>query len=135
TVVSQGEKCSDLHHLESGLVKLTLVSKKGKGAVLGVLGQGDFFGEACISGDMLYRNSAITLMPSAINLISGKSMLLRMKENPAFAMRFINYLLARNLRIEQDLIDHMLHFSEKRLARTLLWLAQPGQNGDLAPFL
>jgi CRP/FNR family transcriptional regulator, cyclic AMP receptor protein len=129
TIVSQGENCSDVHYVESGLVKLALVSKRGKGAVLGILGEGDFFGEACIGGDAVYSTSAITLAPTCIWIMPGKSMLRMLKEDPGLAMRFMNYLLTRNRRIEQDLIDHMLHFSEKRLARTLLSLGQSGHHG------
>jgi CRP/FNR family cyclic AMP-dependent transcriptional regulator len=135
TIVSQGEDCTDVHYIEKGVVKLTLVSNRGKGAVLGILGDGDFFGEACISGDSVYSTSAITLVPSIVNVIKGKAMLRLVEEDPSVSAHFINYLLTRNRRIEQDLIDHMFNFSEKRLARTLLLLGQGRQASEVAPVL
>ena len=99
TIVAQGEDCSDIHYVESGLVKLALVSKRGKGAVLGILGQGDFFGEACIGGDTVYSTSAIALVPTCISVMPGRAMLRTLKEDSAFAMQFMNYLLTRNRRI------------------------------------
>ena len=135
TIISQGEDCTDVHYVEKGVVKLTLVSKRGKGAVLGILGEGDFFGEACITGETVYSTSAIALVPSVVRTIKGKSMLRLVEEDPSVSTQFINYLLTRNRRIEQDLIDHMFNFSEKRLARTLLLLAQSGQAGKAPPIL
>ena len=135
TVVSQGEECSDVYYIEKGMVKLTLVSNRGKGAVLGILGPDDFFGEACIGGDSVFSTSAIALVPSVIDVIKRKSMVRMVEENPSLSAHFINYLLSRNRRIEQDLIDHMFNFSEKRLARMLLLLARAGKNGEVAPIL
>jgi CRP-like cAMP-binding protein len=135
TIISQGEDCTDVHYIEKGVVKLTLVSNRGKGAVLGILGEGDFFGEACIAGDAVYSTSAIALVPSLVNIIKGKAMLRMVEENPALSTHFINYLVMRNRRIEQDLIDHMFNFSEKRLARTLLLLACNRQGDKVAPIL
>ncbi len=135
TIVSQGDECTDVYYIEKGMVKLTLVSNRGKGAVLGILGPGDFFGEACIGGDAVFSTSAIALVPSLVNVIKRKSMIRLVEENPSLSAHFINYLLTRNRRIEQDLIDHMFNFSEKRLARTLLLLARGGKNGEVAPIL
>jgi CRP/FNR family transcriptional regulator, cyclic AMP receptor protein len=135
TIVSQGEECSDVYYIEKGMVKLTLVSNRGKGAVLGILGPGDFFGEACIGGDAVFSTSAIALLPSVIDVFRRKAMLKMVEENPSLSAHFINYLLTRNRRIEQDLIDHMFNFSEKRLARVLLLLARGGKNGEVAPIL
>jgi CRP/FNR family transcriptional regulator, cyclic AMP receptor protein len=134
-IISQGEDCTDVHYIEKGIVKLTLVSNRGKGAVLGILGEGDFFGEACITGDTVYSTSAIALVPSTVNVIKGKAMLRMVEENPPLSMHFINYLVMRNRRIEQDLIDHMFNFSEKRLARTLLLLARNRQGDKVATIL
>ena len=133
--MSQGEDCKEVFYIESGVVKLTLVSKRGRSAVLGILSEGDFFGEACITGDTTYSTSAIALVPSKIIIIKGKNMLSMIESDPSLSTRFISYLLARNRRIEQDLIDHMFNFSEKRLARTLLRLAQAGRNGNIPPIL
>jgi CRP/FNR family transcriptional regulator, cyclic AMP receptor protein len=135
TIISQGEDCTDVHYIEKGLVKLTLVSNRGKGAVLGILGEGDFFGEACVTGDAVYSTSAIALVPSLVNIIKGKAMLRMVEEDPALSTHFINYLVTRNRRIEQDLIDHMFNFSEKRLARTLLLLARNRQGETATPIL
>jgi CRP/FNR family cyclic AMP-dependent transcriptional regulator len=135
TIVTQGEECSDVYYIEKGMVKLTLVSNRGKGAVLGKLGAGDFFGEACIGGDAVFATSAIALVPSVIHVIKRKSMIRLVEENPSLSAHFIAYLLTRNRRIEQDLIDHMFNFSEKRLARTLLLLARGGKNREVAPIL
>jgi CRP/FNR family transcriptional regulator, cyclic AMP receptor protein len=135
TIISQGEDCADVHYIEKGVVKLTLVSNRGKGAVLGILGEGDFFGEACITGGGLYTTSAIALVPSLVNIIKAKAMLRLVEENPSLSAHFINYLVSRNRRIEQDLIDHMFNFSEKRLARTLLLLARSRQGEKVSPIL
>ena len=135
TIVSQGEECTDVYYIEKGMVKLTLVSNRGKGAVLGIMGHGDFFGEACIGGDAVFSTSAIALVPSVVHVIKRKSMVRLVEENPVLSAHFINYLLTRNRRIEQDLIDHMFNFSEKRLARVLLLLARIGTDGEVAPIL
>jgi len=135
TIVTQGEECTDVYYIEKGMVKLTLVSNRGKGAVLGILGRGDFFGEACIGGDAVFTTSAIALVPSVVHVIKRKSMIRLVEEDPSLSAHFIAYLLTRNRRIEQDLIDHMFNFSEKRLARTLLLLARGGKNGEVAPIL
>jgi CRP/FNR family transcriptional regulator, cyclic AMP receptor protein len=135
TIVSQGEECTDVYYIEKGTVKLTLVSNRGKGAVLGILGPGDFFGEACIGGAMVFSTSAVAVVPSVVHVIKRKSMIRMVEENPSLSAHFISYLLTRNRRIEQDLIDHMFNFSEKRLARTLLLLARGGKSGDVAPIL
>jgi len=135
TIISQGDECTDVHYIDEGMVKLTLVSKRGRGAVLGILGEGDFFGEGCITGQMVYSTSAIALVPSSIQIIKRKAMVRLVEENPSVSSHFINYLLARNQRIEQNLIDHLFNSSEKRLARTLLLLAQYGNSGRVPPIL
>src|SRR5580693_10274830 len=123
TIFSQGDECTDVRYIEEGVVKLTLVSNRGRGGILGFLGRGDFFGENCLNGQAFYSASAVALVPGSIIVINRKKMLRIMIEEPAVCSRFINYLLARNHRIEQDLIDHLFNSSEKRLARTLLLLA------------
>jgi CRP-like cAMP-binding protein len=135
TIISQGDECTDVHYIEKGVVKLTLVSKRGRGAVLGILGIGDFFGEGCITGQDVYSTSAIALVPTSVHIIKRKTMLRLVEENPAVSSHFINYLLARNQRIEQDLIDHLFNSSEKRLARTLLLLAQHEEGGKVPAIL
>src|SRR5260221_4682473 len=131
TIVSQGEECTDVHYIDDGIVKLTSVSNRGRGAVLGILSSGDFFGESCISGQSVYLTSAVALVGSKVSIIKRKAMLRVLEEEPAVSMKFMNYLLLRNLRMEQNLIDHLFNSSEKRLARTLLLLARSGDGGKL----
>jgi CRP-like cAMP-binding protein len=133
TIISQGDDCAHVHYIEDGVVKLTSVSNRGRGAVLGILGTGDFFGESCMSGQSVYLTSAVALVRSSVSLIRRKVMLKLVEEDPNISMRFINYLLQRNLRMEQNLIDHLFNSSEKRLARTLLLLARSGDGGKLSP--
>jgi CRP/FNR family transcriptional regulator, cyclic AMP receptor protein len=123
TIFAQGDECTAVHYIKEGVVKLTLVSKRGRTGVLGFLGRGDFFGENCISSQAFYSTSAIAIVPGSIMVINRNRMLKMLESEPAVCSRFINYLLARNHRIEQDLIDHLFNSSEKRLARTLLLLA------------
>jgi CRP-like cAMP-binding protein len=133
TIISQGDECTDVHYIDEGIVKLTSVSNRGRGAVLGILGSGDFFGESCISGQSVYLTSAIALVPSQVSILKRKTMMRLVEEHSAVSMQFINYLLLRNLRMEQNLIDHLFNSSEKRLARTLLLLARSGEEGKLPP--
>src|SRR5580658_297296 len=124
TIFSQGEQCKDVHYIQEGVVKLMLVSQRGRSGVLGFLGRGDFFGEACIGGHAIYQTSAITMVPSKIMMIERKKMIEIIEKEPHVCTQFINYLLSRNHRIEQDLIDHLFNSSEKRLARVLLLLTE-----------
>jgi CRP/FNR family cyclic AMP-dependent transcriptional regulator len=123
TIFSQGDECTDVRYIEEGVVKLKLVSNRGRGGILGFLGRGDFFGENCLHGQAFYSTSAVALVPGRVMVINRKKMVKIINQEPAVCSRFINYLLARNHRIEQDLIDHLFNSSEKRLARTLLLLA------------
>jgi CRP-like cAMP-binding protein len=132
TIVAQGDECTDVHYIEDGLVKLTLVSKRGRGAVLGILGKGEFFGEGCIRGESVYLTSAITLVDSTLRVIKRRTMQRLVEEDPVVASRLILHLLGRNQRIEQDLIDHLFNSSEKRLARILLTLGQ-SETGNGVP--
>ena len=133
TIISQGDDCTDVHYIDEGVVKLTSVSNRGRGAVLGILGSGDFFGESCISGQSVYLTSAIALVRSKVSIMRRKVMMRLVEEDPAVSMRFINYLLLRNLRMEQNLMDHLFNSSEKRLARTLLLLARSADGRKLSP--
>jgi CRP/FNR family transcriptional regulator, cyclic AMP receptor protein len=127
TIVAQGDDCSDVHYVCEGIVKLTLVSKRGRTAVLGILAKGDFFGEQCITGEATHLTSAIALVPTTIGVIKRQTMLRLIQNDRTIATQFLNYLLARNSRIQQDLIDHIFNSSEKRLARTLLLLSEYGE--------
>jgi CRP/FNR family cyclic AMP-dependent transcriptional regulator len=124
TIFTQGDECTHVHYIKQGIVKLTLVSKRGRRAILGFLGRSDFFGENCINSQAYYATSAVALVPASIMVIKREKMLRILETEPSVCARFITYLLARNHRIEQDLIDHLFNSSEKRLARTLLLLAE-----------
>ena len=131
TIISQGDDCTDVYYIEEGVVKLTLVSNHGKSAVLGILGPGDFFGEGCIGEQSLYLTSAIALIPSSVSIVKRKTMIRLIEQDRSLCSRFIRYLLTRSQRIDQNLIDHLLNSSEKRLARTLLLLAKSGAGNKL----
>jgi CRP/FNR family cyclic AMP-dependent transcriptional regulator len=124
TIFSQEDRCTDVHYIKMGVVKLMLVSRRGRSGILGFLGPGDFFGEGCISGRASYLTSAIALVPTLVNVVKQKQMIEILEKEPQVCARFIRYLLARNHRIEEDLIDHLFNSCERRLARTLLLLAQ-----------
>jgi CRP/FNR family cyclic AMP-dependent transcriptional regulator len=130
TIIAQGDKCNEIHYVEKGLVKLHVVSERGRSAVLGIAGAGEFFGESCMSGNLNHLTSAVALVPTTIAAIKRKTMERLIEEEDGVSSMFINHLLARNQRIEQDLIDHFMNSSEKRLARTLLLLARHGKSGD-----
>jgi CRP-like cAMP-binding protein len=129
TIISQGEKCEEVHYIEKGVIKLTLVSNHGRAAVLGILGQGDFFGEGCLTGQSTHFTSAIALVDSSVSMVKVKGMQRLIDEDRQLCTCFINYLLERNLSMQQNLVDHLFNSSEKRLARTLLALARSGSGG------
>jgi CRP/FNR family transcriptional regulator, cyclic AMP receptor protein len=114
-------------YLQSGKVKLTVVSTRGKEAVVGILERGSFFGEGCLAAQALRMATASAIAPSCLIRIGKKSMVALLHSEPEFAESFIAYLLSRNVRIEEDLVDQLFNSSEKRLARTLLLLAQFGK--------
>ena len=126
-IFSQGAACTEVNYIEEGLVKLTTVSNRGRGAVLGILGHGDFLGEDCLSGETHHQTSAVALVPSCIALIKRRTMLRLIEQDRSVATQLIEFLLHRNRRIEEDLIDRVFNSSEKRLARTLLLLARYGR--------
>jgi CRP-like cAMP-binding protein len=135
TIVAQGDECTDVHYIQEGVVKLTVVSHRGRAAVLGLLGEGDFFGEACIAGQSMYSISAIALVPCTIGVVRRKTMMRLLADDPSVSARFMNYLLMRNQHIEQALVDRLLNSSEKRLARTLLLLARYRDGGKVTPIM
>jgi CRP/FNR family transcriptional regulator, cyclic AMP receptor protein len=135
TIVSQGEACTEIYYIEEGVVKLTLVSNRGRAAVLGILGEGDFFGESCLGGQSTHLTSAVALVDSSVSIIKLKTMLRLVEDDRLLCARFIDYLLLRNSRMQQNLVDHLFDSSEKRLARTLLTLARSGTRGKLPSIL
>jgi CRP-like cAMP-binding protein len=127
-VFAQGDACDHVLYIQSGGVKLSVVSRTGKEAVVAMLGPGDFFGEGCLAGQPLRMGSATAITPSTILQIRKGQMLALLHKQHAMSDRFITHMLARNIKIEEDLIDQLFNSSEKRLARALLLLARYGKN-------
>ncbi len=123
TVIAQGDRAVALYYVCRGHVQLTIVSKGGKQAVVGILTSGDFFGEGCIGGQTTYHSSAVTLTASRIVRIERDAMLRLLEEQPAVLETFMRSLLSRSFRIEADLVDQLFHSTELRLARALSLLA------------
>jgi CRP-like cAMP-binding protein len=126
-VFTQGDSCEHVFYIRDGGVKLSVTSKTGREAVVAMLGPGDFFGEGCLAGQPLRMGSATAITPTAILLIAKEKMVQLLHKQHAMSDRFISHMLARNIRIEEDLIDQLFNSSEKRLARTLLLLARYGK--------
>ena len=129
---AQGARASSVFFVTDGAVKLSVVSTAGKEAVVAMLGPGDFVGEGCLAGQILRMGTATALGPTVALRILKPEMVRLLRENPEFAGRFIEHMLTRNIRIEEDLVDQLFNSSEKRLARTLLLLARYG-NEALEP--
>jgi CRP/FNR family cyclic AMP-dependent transcriptional regulator len=128
-VSSQGDPARAIFYLQKGKVKLTVVSKQGKEAVIAILGAGDFFGEGCLAGQPVRMSTVTTLSDCTIVRIDKADTVRVLHDEPAFSEMFLHYLLSRNIRIEEDLVDHLFNSSEKRLARVLLLLANFGKEG------
>jgi CRP/FNR family transcriptional regulator, cyclic AMP receptor protein len=126
-VFAQGDAADAVFYVQSGRVKLTVVSARGKEAVVGILGRGSFFGEGCLAGQAVRMSTASALQSSTIVRVSRKMMVALFHREPEFAELFIAYLVSRNVRIEADLVDQLFNSSEKRLARLLLLLAPLGK--------
>jgi CRP/FNR family cyclic AMP-dependent transcriptional regulator len=130
TIFSQGDPADTVSLIESGTVKITITNEQGKEAVIALLEAGDFVGEGCISnGSPLRMTTASAMEPATLLVIQKKEMMRALHEDKDFAERFIAYMLKRNLRIEADLVDQLFNSTEKRLARSLLLLAQYGREG------
>jgi CRP-like cAMP-binding protein len=126
-VFKQGEPATHVLYVNAGAIKLSVLSKQGRQAVVAMLGPGDFFGEGALAGQPLRMGSATAIMPSEILQIDLETMVRLLHQEHAMSDRFLVHMLARNIRIEQDLIDQLFNSSEKRLARTLLLLARYGK--------
>jgi CRP-like cAMP-binding protein len=127
TIFTQGDACEDVLYIQSGGVKLSVLSKTGREAVVAMLGPGDFFGEGCLAGQPIRMGSATAITPSVIRVVAKAKMVRLLHKQHAMSDRFISHMLSRNIRIEEDLIDQLFNSSEKRLARTLLLLARYGK--------
>jgi CRP/FNR family cyclic AMP-dependent transcriptional regulator len=131
TVFSQGDPCRSVFYIQKGGVRLTVVSESGKEAVVAVLGPGDFFGEGCLAGQSIRIGTATSIAPTTALVIEKSEMVRVLHSEHEFSDRFISFMLARNIRIEEDLVDQLFNSSEKRLARTLLLLARYGKEDTL----
>jgi len=127
SIFAQGDAGNEVMYIRTGGVKLSVVSKTGREAVVAMLGPGDFFGEGCLAGQRLRMGSATAITPSAIASVQKDKMARLLHRQHAMSDRFITHMLSRNIRIEEDLIDQLFNSSEKRLARTLLLLARYGE--------
>jgi CRP/FNR family cyclic AMP-dependent transcriptional regulator len=135
SVFSQGSPANAAFYIQSGKVKLTVVSKNGKEAVVAILSEGSFFGEGCLAGQPVRMSTASAVQRCTIIRVEKSVMLDLLHEEPDFAERFLSYLLSRNIRMEADLVDHLFNSSEKRLARLLLLMANFGQESKPIPVI
>jgi len=126
-VFTQGDNADAVFYIQDGKVKLTVVSKRGKEAVVAILQRGEFFGEGCLAGQTLRMATANAIANPTILRVEKPRMVRLIHQEPKFAESFIAYLLSRNIRVEEDLVDQLFNSSEKRLARLLLLLARFGK--------
>jgi CRP/FNR family transcriptional regulator, cyclic AMP receptor protein len=126
-VYSQGDLAKSVMYLQEGGVQLSVVNEVGKEAVVAMLGPGDFFGEGCLAGQSVRMGTATAITPSTVLIVEKSEMFKVLHQQHTLSDRFISFMLARNIRIEEDLIDQLFNSSEKRLARTLLLLARYGK--------
>jgi len=127
-VFTQGDPCEHVFYIQKGGVKLSVLSKSGREAVVAMLGPGEFFGEGCLAGQPVRMGSATATTDSTILLVDKTQMARLLHKHHAMSDRFIAHMLARNIRIEEDLVDQLFNSSEKRLARALLLLARYGKH-------
>jgi len=133
TVFAQGEAADTVFYIQKGRVKVVVISEHGKEAVVGILGPGQFFGEGCMNGHSVRMATTTAIEDCLITAITKTAMLAALHDQPNFSEMFMAYLLTRNSRIEEDLIDQLFNSSEKRLARLLLLLANFGKEGSPQP--
>ncbi len=130
TIFAQGDICKDVMYIQKGEVKLSVVSKTGKEAVVAILKPGDFLGEGALAGQPVRADTATAVTPVTLLVIGLKEMIRVLHTEHALSDRFITYILKRNIRIKEDLVDQLFNSSEKRLARTLLLLAGYGKQDN-----
>jgi CRP/FNR family transcriptional regulator, cyclic AMP receptor protein len=128
-IFSQGDAADAVFYIQAGQVKLTVVSEQGKEAVIAILEPGSFFGEGCIAGQLVCMATATAMGNSALIRIDKQAMIRVLHDEPSFSKLFLTYLLSRNIRIQEDLVDQLFNSSEKRLARVLLLMAHFGKEG------
>jgi len=129
TVFAQGDPAKNVLYIQEGGVKLTVINESGREAVVAILGPGDFLGEGCLAGQSVCMATATAIAPTTVLVIEKNEMIRVLHGEHEFSDRFIAHMLARNIRVEEDLIDQLFNSSEKRLARTLLLLARYGAPG------
>ena len=129
TIFVQGDPSDAVFHIQKGKVKLTVVSQTGKEATIAILNEGEFFGESCLTGQPLRLSSATAMTDCSVMRIEKKAMMEVLHREHEFSDMFVTYLLTRNIRYEEDLVDQLFNSSEKRLARVLLLLAHFGKEG------
>jgi CRP/FNR family transcriptional regulator, cyclic AMP receptor protein len=134
-IFSQGEAADSVFYIREGKVKVTVRSDQGKEAVVAIHGNGDFFGEGCLNGQPVRLASAVAMADSAIMRFTKAAIVRVLHEQPKFAETFMSYLLARNARVEEDLVDQLFNSSEKRLARALLLMANFGKEESPEPII
>jgi CRP/FNR family transcriptional regulator, cyclic AMP receptor protein len=132
-IFSQGEPADAVFYIQKGKVKLTVVSNAGKEAVIAILNTGDFLGEGCLAAQPKRMATAIAISSCSILHLEKEAMIRALHDEPAFSEMFVSYLLSRNMRIEEDLVDQLFNSSEKRLARVLLLLSRFGKEGKPEP--
>ena len=128
-IFSQGDAADALFYIHKGKVKITVLSRQGKEAVVAILGAGDFFGEGCLAGQALRTATSVSMSGCSIMKLEKSDVVRALHEQPSFSEVFVAHLLSRNIRIEEDLVDQLFNSSEKRLARVLLLLANFGKEG------
>jgi CRP-like cAMP-binding protein len=129
-IYSQGDPTKGVKYIQKGGVRLSVVNEVGKEAVVAILGPGDFFGEGCLAGQPFCMATVTAITRTSVLFIEKKEMVRVLHTEHALSDRFISYMLTRNIRIEEDLVDQLFNSSEKRLARTLLLLARYGKQGQ-----
>jgi CRP/FNR family transcriptional regulator, cyclic AMP receptor protein len=129
SIFTQGDRADAVFYIQRGKVRLTVVSKTGREATIGILSEGNFFGEGALAGQVLRMGSAAAISDCELLRVDKKAMMEALHREHAFSDMFVAYLLARNIRYEEDLVDQLFNSSEKRLARVLLLLAHFGKDG------
>jgi CRP/FNR family transcriptional regulator, cyclic AMP receptor protein len=132
-IFAQGDASDAVFYIQTGKIKLSVVSQQGKEAVIAILEKGSFFGEGCLAGQLVCMATATAAEDATLVRIEKTAMIRVLHNEPAFSELFLAYLLGRNIRIQEDLVDHLFNSSEKRLARVLLLMAQFGKEGKPEP--
>ena len=129
-IYSQGESAKNILYIQNGGIKLSIVNDVGKEAIIAILGPDDFLGEGCLAGQNVRIGTATAIAPTTLLVIEKNEMIRVLHDEHAFSDRFVSYMVTRNIRIEEDLVDQLFNSSEKRLARTLLLLARYGKQNQ-----